>query len=487
MKPSFIVVHFACAAALAVMCVPSARAEEGENMREAFAIMQKECLRCHTEEKSKGGLRMTSREELLKGGDTGPALVPKKASESLMVEMLFPDADPHMPPKSQLDPKQIRVLEQWIDAGASWDQSKWYEMRTARRHKKVAIAAVPDGFRPVLAVSLSPDGGKLAVGKGSKVEVFSIDEEGNTGLLQSLDGHSDLVQSLAWSEDGGLLASGGFRKVIIRESDQFSVSKEINEGIAGRVTALTFVPSGRLVAADSMPSGEALLHWFDLANDASDTIEAAHDDTIFDIEVSPDGKLLASASADKFVHLRDAETGKLKGTLEGHTGYALAVAFGPESKRIATAGDDAAIKVWRIATRKQISTFGGDVKSTGPVTGLAWMVHPENKEKKKAEKDPEKAKLINTDLIIATTEKGKITKYSELVEHEGAQRSTGARGRDMAAAGRILCGITLDRSSELCFSGTTDGGILKWDKSGKLSEVESVQKDTAQPEPPNKP
>src|SRR6516162_3774710 len=77
---------------------------EGERLfREKIApLLSARCAKCHGAEapKAKGGLRIDAREALLKGGDTGPALVPGKPDESLLMKAVgWEDADLRMPPK----------------------------------------------------------------------------------------------------------------------------------------------------------------------------------------------------------------------------------------------------------------------------------------------------------------------------------------------------------------------------------------------------
>jgi len=81
--------------------------------------LQKNCVSCHGPEKIKGKLRLDSLEALLKGGGSGPAIVPGKAAESELVRRLKlpPASEDHMPPEGKPQPAadEIALLQWWID------------------------------------------------------------------------------------------------------------------------------------------------------------------------------------------------------------------------------------------------------------------------------------------------------------------------------------------------------------------------------------
>ena len=95
------------------------RAERDLFENHARPLLVSHCIQCHGAKEQEGGLRLTSREHILSGGDSGPAMVPGKASESLIIEALQYDAL-EMPPAGKLDEKLIVGLSKWIDAGAPW-------------------------------------------------------------------------------------------------------------------------------------------------------------------------------------------------------------------------------------------------------------------------------------------------------------------------------------------------------------------------------
>ena len=83
-------------------------------------ILQANCFSCHGAKKNvKGGLRLTSRKGILKGGDSGPAVSEKDPDESLLLEAINYQ-DYEMPPKGKLPQKQIEILTRWVTMKLPW-------------------------------------------------------------------------------------------------------------------------------------------------------------------------------------------------------------------------------------------------------------------------------------------------------------------------------------------------------------------------------
>src|SRR5215218_9988196 len=84
-------------------------------------LLVSRCVSCHGPDKVKGGLRLASRAALLKGGDSGPGVVPGKPAQSLiLLAVTHARADLEMPPKEKLTAKDVAVLQRWIADGAPW-------------------------------------------------------------------------------------------------------------------------------------------------------------------------------------------------------------------------------------------------------------------------------------------------------------------------------------------------------------------------------
>ena len=82
-----------------------------------------------------------------------------------------------------------------------------------------------------------------------------------------------------------------------------------------------------------------------------------HDDPVWSVSFSPDGKTLASGSIDKTIKLWDVETGKQITTLLGHDDFVLSVSFSPDGKTLTSGSVDKTIKLWDVETQKQITTL----------------------------------------------------------------------------------------------------------------------------------
>jgi hypothetical protein len=89
-------------------------------------ILVKHCIECHNDVTTKGGLNMETLATTLKGGDEGPAIVPGKASESVLYTRTVPESPgekAEMPKKKPaLSSAETDLIKRWIDLGAAWPQ-----------------------------------------------------------------------------------------------------------------------------------------------------------------------------------------------------------------------------------------------------------------------------------------------------------------------------------------------------------------------------
>jgi len=90
--------------------------------RKVRPLLAQRCLECHSGDHAKGSLRLDSKAGVLAGGDTGPAVVPGKPGESLLVDAVNYGDTYQMPPKSKLASDEVAVLTRWVEIGAPWPE-----------------------------------------------------------------------------------------------------------------------------------------------------------------------------------------------------------------------------------------------------------------------------------------------------------------------------------------------------------------------------
>jgi len=276
-------------------------------------IFQQSCFACHSATTKMGGLVLENYEGLIKGGVHNDVIVPGKAEESRMIQMLEGKVQPRMPfGGDPLPPAVIATIKAWIDAGAKGPAPG--EVTTP-----LAPLAIPNikpqvpAASPVGSLGFSPDGKLLAAGGYKQVRLM----DPTTGkTLATLDGHADLVRSIAFSPDGRYLAAAG--------------------GLPQR-------------------SGEIKI-WDVAAHQLVKTMEG-HSDCIYSVAWSPDGKLISSGSYDKMVKLWDVETGKEVRNLKDHIDAVFSVAFSPDGQRLASGAQDRTVKIWDVASGQRLFTL----------------------------------------------------------------------------------------------------------------------------------
>src|SRR5262245_37158432 len=111
---------------LAILAVPGrAPAQDAEFFEKKIRpALSEHCYKCHSAEaekakKLKGGLHLDTRDGLRKGGDSGPAVVPGKVDDSLLIKALRYDGDLKMPPAKKLPDVIVADFERWVAMGAA--------------------------------------------------------------------------------------------------------------------------------------------------------------------------------------------------------------------------------------------------------------------------------------------------------------------------------------------------------------------------------
>jgi len=145
---------FASLAALAASAAQPPQAPDFE--RDVLPVLREHCASCHGVDKQENLLRLDSRSEALKGGMSGPVIVPGKSGESLLVQHLTGQAKPRMPhEKPPLAPELVATLAAWIDAGAPGPDAAAATRSKAAEHwgfvapVRPAVPSAPRGSNPI--------------------------------------------------------------------------------------------------------------------------------------------------------------------------------------------------------------------------------------------------------------------------------------------------------------------------------------------------
>ncbi len=351
-----------CATAAEPIRIDSLQRTEAVSFeKEILPILRQNCLACHSANEKQGDLVLESPRGMLQGGDAGPAIVPGRAAQSLLLTLASHSDDPIMPPEGNdvsaknLTPAELGLIKLWIDQGAQGQDG--IDALSPKQFQPL-----PAGIHPVQAIALTEDGQFLAAGRANQIHLYhvptgqritkladtSLDTEQTTGIA-----HRDMVQSLVFSAQGDLLASGGFREVKLwrRPRDV----QRLNLAIGAAATAVAVSPDQNVLAVAGADNQIRLLD----ANDGRLIRSlAGHSDTITSLRFSSDGRRLFSGSLDQTVRCWQLADGNLYSMIETPAGiWAIELvnleqptaAMPTVSQRLVTGHDDKIIRVWELS------------------------------------------------------------------------------------------------------------------------------------------
>lgn len=202
---------------LLALAVSPLSAADLDFYKDVYPFLKTNCISCHNKTTTKADLNMETPELMIKGGEAGPALVPGKSAESLVVAASLHTQDLEMPPPNNksgavnLTPAEIAILKQWIDQGAK---------ASVQQERAVVLKAFSASVDPIYSVAMTKDGRYAACGRSNQIYLYDLATRQFVAQIsdpaeKNGAAHRALVQSLSFSPDGTKLVSGSFREVKI--------------------------------------------------------------------------------------------------------------------------------------------------------------------------------------------------------------------------------------------------------------------------------
>ena len=328
--------------------IPFAEAKSADAVsfrKDILPRLQASCLPCHNQTRAKASLNLETPELMRKGGDSGPALVPGKPEESLLLrtaahqveDLVMPPAD-NKANAPDLRPEELGLLSLWIRQGGKSDDTS---------DDTPAWKPIDPAWRSSFAVAIAPDDSTVAVARANRVDLHDLATGRRVGALSdpALDGvaQRDVVGALAFSPDGSTLAVAGFREVRLWRRDPALVTPRPVVMTNGTPDVAAFSPdrtriawvtrSGHLEIRAASAVGPAYLHRDLVASNAAVRVRLAW---------SPDSRWLAvgTGGTSGVVRLFPPDSATPGPTFPATNGVA-ALAWWDAGRRLAVASEGA--------------------------------------------------------------------------------------------------------------------------------------------------
>jgi RNA polymerase sigma factor (sigma-70 family) len=204
----------------------------------------------------------------------------------------------------------------------------------------------------VSTLALSPDGALLVMsvwkGKGSQAHELQVRSVRTGEILRRQEASPCIINAIAFSPDGKLLATDSANEIILWEAATGKVRRRIVPQKEGVIASLAFTPDGKTLLAGS--PGDKVHVW-----DVVTGRELRQLDSRISTMLSPDGKMIVGETGPNIFQLFDFATGQaLFPDRPGHDAPVNAVAYSPDGNLLVSAGENRQIWLWETATGKPV-------------------------------------------------------------------------------------------------------------------------------------
>ncbi|RYP32170.1 hypothetical protein DL768_011146 [Monosporascus sp. mg162] len=261
----------------------------------------------------------------------------------------------------------------WVTSVALSHDNSWFASASSDRSIKIWNAATGKCERTleghgscVNSLVFSHDGQYLASASSDKtVKLWNAQRWKYIGTFE---GHGGSVNSALFTHDSKKLISASSDRTV-RIWDIAGKDIRTLQGHSDWVNEVAYAGGGNRSRLASASSDRTIRIW-DIDKGVTLRVLRGHGDWVSSVTFQPDsaGTLLASASYDQTVKLWDVETGTCVRTFEGHSDWVRSVAFSHNGRRLASASDDASIRIWATAGEDQQILQGHGA----PVTSLLF-------------------------------------------------------------------------------------------------------------------